>query len=126
MISNEASASELAISSAITPAPLRFASADAIRVPAAPQVRAPAPAKRPPTLPEARALRSRRWRTANHIFPPCRRSGPGPYFSTHVYHILLSSANVKVPLKHALHCRSEVGCNGSADKLVRVRNDMPA
>src|SRR6266705_2354353 len=48
MISSEASASELAINSAITPPPSCHASADQTRPSDTPLVRAPAPANEPP------------------------------------------------------------------------------
>jgi hypothetical protein len=78
MISNEASASELAISSAITPAPSRHASADGMNLSAAPLLHAPAPAKGPPRCLEMPAPRSDRMRATDHYFfsTLSGRSGP--------------------------------------------------
>src|SRR5260370_27503898 len=68
MISSEASASELAISSAITLAPYRHASPDETHSSDAPPVCAPALAKGPPRCYEASASRSDRMRDTHHKF----------------------------------------------------------
>src|ERR1700736_5512764 len=101
MISNEASASELAISNAITRPPSRDAPPDETRSSGARPVCAPALAKIPPATMGAAALRSdpirsQARRRSQILFPAYRADpGPSPHFSTHVYHILLSSANAK-------------------------------
>src|ERR1700730_6035727 len=95
MISNEASASELAISNAITRPPSREAPPNETRSSGARPACAPAPAKVPPRYNGAAALRSDRRHGADHTFFSGLPGGSGfkPHFSTHVYHILLSPAN---------------------------------
>src|SRR3954453_1059149 len=107
MISSEASASELAISSAITPTPSLHASAGGMKSSAAPPLRASAPAKGPPTLPwgVCAAIRPQARHRPQFFLYPVGQIRADPYFSTRVYHILLLLANVN-PSARALHCRT--------------------
>src|SRR5712691_2367085 len=113
MISNEASASELAINSAITRSPSRAAPPYETRSSGARPVCASALARLPPRHDGAAALRSNPvagTAPITHSFSGLSDgSGSSPYFSTRVYHILLSPANANRRLARSSHDEAYFG-----------------
>ena len=117
MISSEASASELAINSAITPAPFRHASTEARTVRSAVSLRTRS-CKRPSPLdvPGERAM-------PTYYFRRSGGTGSGPLFSTHVYHILIFAANVKALADVRCCATLKPSRPGVLDELVRKRSN---
>src|ERR1700704_95432 len=107
MISSEASASELAINSAITPPPSCHASADQTRPSDTPLVRPPAPANAPPRHVKRAPNDPIAGATPNYYSPPCRWSRVYARYLVHVFIIYLYTPQRKSAGRRALLCHTD-------------------